>query len=288
MTTDWRQRCLELLPEHLDERGDLAPPWEQFPSYERYTIGWRMGAGESWLSMWHVFLERIEPVFEARLAYLRRHAVAPISWASAVYSVLYPSARDEDEEREGEEEEGGDADGGGGALQRREELLRLGLIASDVAYSTWLRQQQGVRWPWTYSESPENAARYWTRDLAFWSRQVAALRGDPAFAIPEVPRAWEACAAPLRTGDAGRLDLGQGLLSLARVLAAGHVAAPWQLGLTPDDFADSFDDDMGYADAFRLWGMSVFDDRAHLERYLAATAVPAAWRGWVAEHLHAD
>jgi hypothetical protein len=246
-----------------------------------------MGEGEGWLWMWHVFLERIEPVFEARLAYLRRHTAAPISWASTVYSVLYPSARDEDEEDEGAEV-ADDEDGGGGALQRREELLRLGLVASDVAYSTWLRQQQGVRWPWTHSETPENAARYWTRDLAFWSRQVAALRRDPAFAIPEIPRAWEPCAAPLVTGAAEQLDFGRGLLSLARVLAAGHVPAPWQLGLPPDDFADSFDDDMGYVDAFRLWGMSVFDDREHLERYLAATQVPEAWRGWVAEHLHAD
>ena len=25
----------------LDAHGDLVPPWAKFPTYERYTIGWR-------------------------------------------------------------------------------------------------------------------------------------------------------------------------------------------------------------------------------------------------------
>jgi hypothetical protein len=46
--------------------------------------------------------------------------------------------------------------------------------------------------------------------------------------------------------------------------SAGRVTPPGQLGGTLEDFADSFENDMGYVDAFRLRGMSPFDDREHL------------------------
>lgn len=278
-TMDWKQSCLSRLPEYLDDSGDLAPPWERFPEYERYTIGWRMGAGEDWLGLWHVFLDGLDPAFETRLAYLRRHPAAPFTWASSVHEVLYPSSPDD---------EGDDGDDEGVARERRGGLLQRGLIASDVAFGTWLRQKEGVRWPWTYSDAPEEAARHRTRDIGFWSRQVAGLRRDPAWSPPPVPDEWQSCAAPLATGNPGPLDLGRGLLSLARLLAAGHVTPPWQLGLTTDDFADSFDDDMGYVDAFRLWGMSVFDDRQHLQAYLGATRMPESWEEWVAEQWPVD
>jgi hypothetical protein len=74
---DWKQSCRARLPQFVDRNGDLAPPWEQFPEYERHTIGWRMGTGEDWLGMWHVFLEQLDPAPDARLAYLRRHPPAP-------------------------------------------------------------------------------------------------------------------------------------------------------------------------------------------------------------------
>jgi hypothetical protein len=284
---DWKQHCLARLPEHLDANGDLAPPWERFPHYEHYSIGWRMGTGEDWLGLWHVFLERLGPSFEARLAYLRRHPAAPISWASSVHRVLHPPAPDDDDDDDdddgADDTDEADEREARAEQERRAALLQQGLIASDVAFATWLRQQEGVRWPWTYADTPEAAARYWTRDLAFWSRQIASLRSAPGWTPPPVPDAWQPCAAPLATGTTGALELERGLLSLARVLAAGHVTPPWQLGLTPDDFADSFADDMGYVDAFRLWGMSVFDDREHLRRYLDATQVPERWEGWIAE-----
>jgi hypothetical protein len=267
---DWKEVCRRRLPECLDRNGDLAPPWEQFPNYERYTIGWRMGAGEGWLGLWHVFLEDFDPSYEARLAYLRRHPPAPETWADMVHSVLHPSTRDDESEDRI-------------AAERRDTLRRAGLIASDVAYSTWLSQQQGVRWPWELVETPEQAARYWTRDLSFWSRQVAGMRGHTAWDPPAVPERWQACDAPLRTGRVNSPDLCKGLLSLAQMLAAGRVVAPWQLGMKLDDFADSFELDMGYVDAFRLWGMSSFDDHEQVQRYLSATGAPDEWKRWSVE-----
>jgi hypothetical protein len=174
-----------------------------------------------------------------------------------VHDVLYPSPHEQENE-----------DDSTAANKRRVELLERELIASDVAFATWLGRQQGVRWPWTYSDTPENAARHRTRDLWFWSRQVAQLRAEPTWTAPQVPTGWQPCDAPLKTGTVHSFDLHQGLLSLAQMLSAGHVIAPWRLGLEINDFADSFDNDMGYIDAFRLWGMSAFDDHEHLQRYL--------------------
>jgi hypothetical protein len=270
------------LSDELDANGDLTPPWEKFPTYERYTIGWRMGDGEGWLSYWYVFLENLDPAFETRLAYLQRHPPAPKNWADRVYGVLYPSAED----AEGAENEDQIID------QRRAELLYLGLIASDASFPIWLSQQEGVRWPWEFStdpdESPEHVARYWTRDLWFWSRQVAALRSQSGWTPPEGPESWQACAGALATGQLPAFDLTHGLLSLAQMLAAGRVLAPWQVKLTPADFVDSFEMDMGYVAAFRLWIMSAFDDREHFRRYLDGTKPPESWDEWLAENVHIE
>jgi hypothetical protein len=69
------------------------------------------------------------------------------------------------------------------------------------------------------------------------------------------------------------------------MLSAGRVVPPWQLGMTFDDFADSFEDDMGYVDAFRLWGMSSFDDHEQLQCYLTANEVPELWQRWSEEQF---
>lgn len=292
---DWKESSRSRLREHLDPRGDLAPPWERFPEYERHSLGWRMGAGEDWLGLWSVFLEQLGPDLETRVAYLRRHAPAPINWADAVHRVLHPAERggddgdgsdDTDEGDDGDECDDGDVADPTVAAERRAALLEQGLIASDIAFTTWLGQQKDVRWPWEHDATPEDAARYSTRELWFWSRQVAELRrGGNGWTPPVVPEAWRACAHALETGDAGPVDPRLGLLSLARMLCAGYVKAPWELGLSLADFADSFDNDMGYVDAFRLWGMSAFDDAFHLRRYLDATRAPAEWADWAAEQL---
>ncbi|WP_437585806.1 hypothetical protein [Sorangium sp. So ce1000] len=277
---DWKESCRARLREHLDVHGDIAPPWERFPDYERTTIGWRMGAGEDWLGLWSVFLEQLAPDRETRIAYLRRHPPAPISWAGAVYKVLYPPDQADDED--------GDEEDPTAAASERSALLEQGLIAVDVSFSTWLSQQDGVRWPWESYATPEKAARYNTREFWFWSRQVAELRRGEGWVPPAVPEGWRACAPALASGDAGPVDPRDGLLSLARLLCAGDVKAPWQLGLELADFADSFDDDMGYVDAFRLWGRSAFDDAHQLTRYLEATGVPPGWEAWIAEHFPID
>jgi hypothetical protein len=47
--------------------------------------------------------------------------------------------------------------------------------------------------------------------------------------------------------------------------------------------------DMGYADSFRLWGMSAFDDREQMQGLLGdPTDIPESWRSWVSEQLYFD
>lgn len=275
MATDWGKRYRDRLPGHLDAAGDLAPPWERFPTYERYTIGWRMGTGEDWMMYWHVFADGLAPDSDTRLAYLRRHPPAPVTWADFVFRFLHPGGPDLDDEND--DNAVGD--------DWRAELRQLGVIAPDVAYRTWLSQQADVRWPWTFMGTPAEAVRYRARDLDFWSRQVVEQRCDPAWTPPPVPHSWQPCAEPLRTGEVRSPDVDRGLLTLAQMLSAGRVLPPWTLGLTVADFADSFADDVGYVDAFRLWVMSAFDDREQEQVYLAAHAAPPDWRAWFADQF---
>ena len=267
--------------DHLDAQGDLAPPWEVFPSYARYTIGWRMGAGESWLSLWGAFLrERLEPTFQARLAYLRRHPPAPFTWGGSVYRVLYPDCIDPDTLEEGEEEITLNA--------RRQELVDRGLIAPDASYVTWLGQQRGViTWPWEGSPSrgPEEEARHRTRELWFWSRQLEMVRARAGWEPPQVPAHWAACEEAIATGQTGPLDLSRGLLSLAIMLSAGDLLPPWKVGLSLGDFKDSFEPDMGYVDAYRSWVMDAFDDPLVYGVHLAEHAPSEPWRVWLEEHV---
>jgi hypothetical protein len=258
----------ERLHEHLDAQGDLAPPWEAFPNYERYTIGWRMGRGEDWLCFWWVFLESLGPDRDGRLAYLRRHAPAPCCWSDNVWSVLHPSEAHDTEILE----------------SQRAWLREQGLIAPDVAYATWRKAQKTLSWPWSWNETPADAARYATRDLAFWSRHVAELRAAGTLAVTEAPTAWAAVLEAVHRG-AATVDPAQGLLSLSCALGAGEVPPPWQLGLRPEEFQDSFAHDMGYVDAFRLWVMSVFDDAEIVARYLDRAPPPAPWKPWVEQHF---
>jgi hypothetical protein len=281
---DWKQHYREKLSANLDPQGDLVPPWERFPEYEHFTIGWRMGIGEDWMGLWSVFLEQLEPDFETRLSYLKRHPPAPVTWADAVYLVLYPGL--EDEELDGEDEEDKRN------AKRRAELLKMGLIASDIAFTTWLNKQADIVWPWSCYGTPKNATRYSTRNLWFWSRQVGILRQNKELKIPQLPLSWRSCENALKTGTLEGVNLDRkiltgtnGLLVLAKMLSAGLIIPPWQLHLKPTDFKDSFDDDMGYTDAFRLWAMSAFDDDEHMWRFLDGKEPPDEWKTWVEEHM---
>lgn len=237
--------------------GEVAPPWAVLPTEERYSIGWRMGHGEGVMHDFFRFAGSKGDWDEAAwLGYLRRHPVAPYTWADWIDAVIFGNEREEWDLGEPE------------VLERHHWLLEQGLIGSDVAYATWRAQQGGVlSLPWgegPFCDNPLELARYNLREFAFQSRQV----GDVCDALPDPPPSWQF----------GNL----GLERLAQQLVSGQVLPPWRLGFSGEDFEDSFEDDMGYVDAFRLWILAAFDDLPHLNRYLDSVGgVPPEWERWV-------
>lgn len=246
----------------------MKPPWQQYPTYERYTIGWRMGAGEDYLHSWYAHVKALPDDYESRIAYLRDHRPAPINWADQVLAVLEPNA-DTDQEY-------------GCSPREVERLLELNLIGHDVAYHTWRQQQPALVMPWQWngnSETPEKAMRWRTREFWFFSRQLQEFRGE--IRIDDVPESWAAIERPLREGKLGELNPALGLLTFAQMLCAHEIRAPWQLGLSRSDFANSFEENMGFTDAFRLWMMCAFDDDRLLREMLATSGIPGEWTGWI-------
>ncbi len=247
----------------MSQSTEIAPPWVAYPTYTRGTIGWRMGSGEDHMGNFWRFLDKI-PDLQTRVAYLRRHAPAPYTWADFICRVLFEDRFSDDE-----------------AITHLNQVGLSDLIASDIAYHTWVARQDNVNWFWrSIADSPQESARYRTRPMAFWSRRIASLRDDPQAEIPALLESWQGCEEPFRTGRIASLSLSEGLLSLAQMLCAGRVIPPWKLGLSVSDFEDTFNENMGFVDAFRLWGLEYFDDRFMLGSYLKENDAPEVWESW--------
>ncbi|BBM86884.1 hypothetical protein [Candidatus Uabimicrobium amorphum] len=244
---------------------EMKPPWEVFPTYERYTIGWRMGAGEQYRYDWYDFLKRIPKKLESRLAYLKRHRPAPINWGASVYQVLYPDSDYDDYNKE-----------------KTPELLDMGVIEYDAAYNTWLKMQNEIAWPWAkgFFDGPEETLRYNTREFWFFSRQ---FQNEKTPSNIHIPDAWQGIAEEIQTGKMSDVNPEKGLLTLAKMLCAGSIKPPWFYELSLDDFEDNFEMDMGYVDAFRLWIMCSFDDDLLLRDMLEKFGTPSSWKQWIEE-----
>ena len=214
----WQDYYREHLAKKLDEHGDIVPPWAKYPDYERYCLGWRMGAGEGWLCFCSVFLETLPTDYATRLAYLRRHPPAPLSWASHVVWVL----------RAGDGDESGEEEDESGEEEKEADIARLrdlGLVKSDAAFANWCALHGEGYVPDLFEESPLVAARDRTRVFAFWSRAHAVKPALPA----KLGAGWSDCEAALR-GDVGEPNLEEGLLTLAKFFCAGRVRTPGNSG----------------------------------------------------------
>ncbi len=243
----------------------LTPPWAKYPDYTRYTIGWRMGSGESYKYDWWDSIKGLAADKDTRLAYLRQHPKAPYSWADHVNSILFPEQKD--------------------AHLPLATLIELELVQSDVAYHTWLAQQDELASPWlSYPRDPLTTARYDTRSFWFWSRQLVEVREQGVLDLSTLPEDWEALRPLILTGQLDKLNPSQGLLTLAKMFCTGHVLPPWSLGLQPDKDT-SFEEDMNYTSAYNLWVMSAFDDRPHVQHTLAQDPPPESWSAWVHENM---
>jgi hypothetical protein len=75
---------LERLEKELLEQGRTSPlpPWLKYPSIPRYSIGWRMGGGESYLMVWWRWGENRSQ--EEKIAYFREFAPIQLDWVDWV------------------------------------------------------------------------------------------------------------------------------------------------------------------------------------------------------------
>jgi hypothetical protein len=254
----------------IDLNDNMVPPWEEFPTYERYTLGWRMGVGEDYFHDWRTFIEKLPNDYETRLNYLKSHRPAPINWGDHILRVLYPGIKS--------------AQKYGCSPAEILKLLNLGVIEHDVAYQTWLKQQTNIL-PYLVNRIPEEAARYCLRDFWFVSRQLNSDRERGEFSTIEyIAGEWESLASQLMTRKLGDIDPTKGLFTLAQMLCAGSILPPWKFGLSPDDCTESCEMDMGYADAFDLWIRCAFDDDMLLRKMLEKTGIPGDWNDWINEN----
>lgn len=271
---EWTRKYTNELLEEFG--GELPPPWARFPTYTRTTIGWRMGSGESWsMAFWGWLREDVPDDEQTRLAFLKRHRPAPLTWASSAYSVLYPNApRYTSDKLEG--------------------LIALGLVGEDVACQTWREQSDIIEdAPWQgYQETPALSARYNCRYLGFWGRSVCALRQAgqlPPFDADALESPWPAFAKTAISGvldaEAPTLEFGWSRLAF-EIAANGHPPAPWTLGVAFDAFDPDFEMDADYRSAWFVWITESFDDRASVLRYIDTQPVPdALWEKYFKEEL---
>ena len=261
----------EEIAKHIDNNGDIEPPWARFPDYTRYSIGWRMGAGESWMDMWLAWLETLPTDLATRRAYLERYPAAPFNWSTLVQSVLSP------------DDDNGDALNGDISTKQ---LVAWGLVAHDVAFSSWQRHilecAEGLA---KAHKTPNLAARYSTRALGFLMRYGVEKREAGEFeewfvTLPTFHEEWSKLFHAWSLGVPRyfpKLEKGYRRL-IFEMAVFGEARPPWLFDLEPDTYTDDIEMSIDYTDAWALWLDNAFDDfqslYAYFERY---GGLPEEW-----------
>jgi hypothetical protein len=268
----------------LAEREPI-PPWERYPSLGRYSLGWRMGSGESYWMRWSAFMTAQVHGADEAIAYFGRHALAPRTWRDVVAGYLSPDDAELD-------------DDGQLSPAVAAQIEAAGLVGDDVAYPTFVRNAEregGMTAPWTWrvaDEGPDPAFRYCVRELGWWTRWLVSACGDRAAwlaAQPPAPAAWAALLpAVLGTEDRNVgpwRDLGAGSAVLVRaMLVHGALPPPW-LGAHPPLEALDWNDDANNRDRWAWWVFDTFEDIASWRAYLDRWPPPADWEQALRETL---
>ena len=76
---EWIKKAIE---QELIGREDLLPPWIKYPGMPRFSIGWRMGNGESYNDMWNEWIQHLDQ--GQKIAYFRKYAPIPTDFLTLV------------------------------------------------------------------------------------------------------------------------------------------------------------------------------------------------------------
>ncbi len=76
--------CADMLAKH----GDFPPPWIYMEDSHPYSIGWRMGGGESHIMAFGEWWEQQNKSFDERIDYFRKWP-APPRWCAWMADVIW-------------------------------------------------------------------------------------------------------------------------------------------------------------------------------------------------------
>lgn len=79
---------LKLSKEYIEQYGDVPPPWVYAPTYHPYSMGWRMGGGETHSMVMSEWLEQQDFSEEQRIAYMKKYP-APPRWLTWVADFIW-------------------------------------------------------------------------------------------------------------------------------------------------------------------------------------------------------
>ena len=83
----------EAVAKELSTRDDLLPPWQKHPEIPRYSIGWRMGYGESYMMTWNEWARQFGQ--DQLVEYFRKYAPIPVEWLDWASDCLGHSVLDD-------------------------------------------------------------------------------------------------------------------------------------------------------------------------------------------------
>ena len=79
---------IELRDKDIEEFGDVPPPWVKYPTYHPYSMGWRMGSGETHLMVLNEWFDAQKFTFEERLVYVKKYPCSPMWYGWIVHFLL--------------------------------------------------------------------------------------------------------------------------------------------------------------------------------------------------------
>ena len=90
---------IKLRDEQIERYGDVAPPWVCYPNSHPYSIGWRMGSGETHIMVLNEWFDEKKFNYEERLSYLKKYP-APPRWYMWIVDFLLEIDTTEFEEKD--------------------------------------------------------------------------------------------------------------------------------------------------------------------------------------------